>query len=564
MTAGNYINTDSIAIRRVIRASVLQEILDTLDEKIYGALNGAEAHNFMRFSDFSTLIIAGGAITITSMSHRVESESGNSDTLDTINVTPSGVQMIILRAQGGHTITVSHNTGNIKLTAGVNFTLTFDKMLVLFREGSTWYDVATSATAGSANVSSVAMTVPSILSVGGSPITSSGTLALALANQSANRIFAGPTNGAAAAPTFRAAVLADLPIINTARLLGRATSGAGAVEELTLGTGLQVNGGAIEVVGAGAAGGENTSGNLITNGRFTIWERGTSSAPDNWALTGGSATIAREASIIKYGDYSAKVTRVGNDCHFSQDVYAKGGKTFMRSRTYVFGAWVYATVASRVRLRVNDGTTTSYSSYHTGSSTWEWLTVTVVIDAAATAVVAGLAVDTADTSGYFSGATFTEGTTMTYAHQPALLENKFPTRCTLWHDEATILAGNGFVKTFDASQPYGFFTRQSTAAQNDAFSQSFYLAAGTYTFSVLGAHGPLRAMVTWYIDGESAVANQDWYNGSGAFDITKTASVTVRGDGWHHLRGLVNTRNGSNVTDWQMTLTKYWFKPTSD
>lgn len=60
-------------------------------------------------------------------------------------------------------------------------------------------------------VTSVAMTVPSFLSVAGSPITSTGTLAVTLANQNANLVFAGPASGAAAAPTFRALVNADIP-----------------------------------------------------------------------------------------------------------------------------------------------------------------------------------------------------------------------------------------------------------------------------------------------------------------------------------------------------------------
>jgi len=59
-------------------------------------------------------------------------------------------------------------------------------------------------------VTSVAMTVPSFLSVSGSPITGSGTLAVTLANQSAKTFLAGPTSGSAAAPTFRAIAMADL------------------------------------------------------------------------------------------------------------------------------------------------------------------------------------------------------------------------------------------------------------------------------------------------------------------------------------------------------------------
>lgn len=71
--------------------------------------------------------------------------------------------------------------------------------------------------AGTGTVTSVAatLTVPAIFgsSVTGSPITTSGTLGftLTLANQSANVVFAGPSSGGAAPPTFRAIVAADLP-----------------------------------------------------------------------------------------------------------------------------------------------------------------------------------------------------------------------------------------------------------------------------------------------------------------------------------------------------------------
>ncbi len=60
-------------------------------------------------------------------------------------------------------------------------------------------------------VTSVALTMPDIFTVGGSPITSSGTFTVALESQAANRIFAGPTSGGTAAPTFRALVAADIP-----------------------------------------------------------------------------------------------------------------------------------------------------------------------------------------------------------------------------------------------------------------------------------------------------------------------------------------------------------------
>lgn len=67
-------------------------------------------------------------------------------------------------------------------------------------------------------VTSVALSVPSFLSVTGSPITTSGTLAVSLADQSPNLVFAGPASGGAAAPTFRSLVVADVPVLDDTRL----------------------------------------------------------------------------------------------------------------------------------------------------------------------------------------------------------------------------------------------------------------------------------------------------------------------------------------------------------
>lgn len=69
---------------------------------------------------------------------------------------------------------------------------------------------AIGAGTGNGTVTSVALAAPAIFTVTGSPLTTSGTLTLSLASQNANTVWAGPTTGVAAAPTFRALVTADI------------------------------------------------------------------------------------------------------------------------------------------------------------------------------------------------------------------------------------------------------------------------------------------------------------------------------------------------------------------
>jgi hypothetical protein len=85
----------------------------------------------------------------------------------------------------------------------------------LVKASGTDFDTAwaTVSGVGSGTVTSVGLAGPSIFNVSGSPVTTGGTLTLALATQSANRVFAGPASGGAAAPTFRPLAAADIPAI---------------------------------------------------------------------------------------------------------------------------------------------------------------------------------------------------------------------------------------------------------------------------------------------------------------------------------------------------------------
>jgi len=71
---------------------------------------------------------------------------------------------------------------------------------------------------GSGTVASVAMTVPTELSVSGSPITTSGTLALTWGAASGNKIVASPADGSSGAYAGRALVALDIPNLAASKI----------------------------------------------------------------------------------------------------------------------------------------------------------------------------------------------------------------------------------------------------------------------------------------------------------------------------------------------------------
>ncbi|QDH83702.1 hypothetical protein [Achromobacter phage Motura] len=102
--------------------------------------------------------------------------------------------------------------------------------------GSVWAVLTPKSGGGggaTGTVTSVAAAVPSaLLAVAGSPVTTSGTLAFSLVAQSPNLIFASPTTGGAATPSFRTLVATDIPNLDVAKI----TSGTFAPARLGTGT----------------------------------------------------------------------------------------------------------------------------------------------------------------------------------------------------------------------------------------------------------------------------------------------------------------------------------------
>ena len=75
-------------------------------------------------------------------------------------------------------------------------------------------------------VTSVALSLPDIFTVSGSPVSSSGTLSAVLASQTAATVFAAPS-GSAGSPTFRALVAGDIPTLTASKISDFATTAQG-------------------------------------------------------------------------------------------------------------------------------------------------------------------------------------------------------------------------------------------------------------------------------------------------------------------------------------------------
>ena len=153
--------------------------------------------------------------------------------------------------------------------------------------------------------------------------------------------------------------------------------------------------------------------NCLINDAFLIWALGDAVAPTSWALVGTGAACARSGTGLgdtttKIGDFCAKLTYGTTTLTLYQNFLPTAAFTrlvALRGKTFGFGGWVKSAVASQARLYVTDGVTTTYSTYHTGDGTWQWLSGTHTISNTATLLTKGISVESsAGNPVYYSGA----------------------------------------------------------------------------------------------------------------------------------------------------------------
>ena len=214
-------------------------------------------------------------------------------------------------------------------------------------------------TVANTGVTSVALSAPSIFTVSGSPVTTTGTLSFSLNTQTANTIFAGPTTGSAAAPTFRAQVLADLPQLTNGQLYIGSTGTSVVASTLTAGTGISITNAAGSITIAATSGAGElvpsigagltvnyTAGNVEANGVYVAITAGSVAVPasttNGWVYANTSGVVTAGATLPA----TAGITPIGQFTSGASTVSSVSDR-----RTFINSQYVYS-------VALSDGSTT--------------------------------------------------------------------------------------------------------------------------------------------------------------------------------------------------------------
>ena len=165
--------------------------------------------------------IAGAGVSVSNATGNVTiantgvlSWSGGTTGLTPSTATTGAVTLAgtLVIANGGTNSTSTPTAGAVPYGTGTAyaFTVAGTSGQVLTSAGA---GVPTWTTPTTGTVTSVGLAMPVQFTVTNSPVTSSGTLTAAFTTQAVNSIFAGPSSGVAAVPTFRALTTADIPAL---------------------------------------------------------------------------------------------------------------------------------------------------------------------------------------------------------------------------------------------------------------------------------------------------------------------------------------------------------------
>lgn len=236
----------------------------------------------------------------TLVNHRVIETGNGLDSLDdpgsnlfTVSLASSVTEASVLVYQDVDTIFTNRKT--ITGVDGIVTTVSGDSFLI-------------SPSGIDTGVTSVSLTLPSVFTVSGSPVTSTGTLTGAFVNQASSTVLAGPSGGSDAEPTFRTLVSNDIPNLSTDKLtsgtlpVARGGTGSSSVPndgqvligdsgdytpaDLTAGWGIDINSSAGSITISSQATGEQNQ-NSYSNVNVPGWGTLSASIPtDTLQLSG--------------------------------------------------------------------------------------------------------------------------------------------------------------------------------------------------------------------------------------------------------------------------------------
>ncbi len=169
-------------------------------------------------------------LALTDTGNVVEVNSANATILtvpSNSNVAFSIGSSILLTQLGNAAFTVTPQANvTIRSSLGLDSLTQYSELALYKRATNEW--LLTGERTGATAVTSVGLVMPAIFTVANSPVTTTGNLTASLVSQNAAMVFAGPSSGNAAAPTFRALVPGDLGNQVAGAFLAGPSSGANA------------------------------------------------------------------------------------------------------------------------------------------------------------------------------------------------------------------------------------------------------------------------------------------------------------------------------------------------
>lgn len=304
-----------------------------------------------------------------------------------------------------------------------------------------WNGALVTTASGVGTVTSVALTMPGVFSVANSPVTSTGTLAVTLASQTANRFWAAPS-GSSGAPTFRAMVDDDVPdtitINGTGNVSWASVSKSGStLADLATASAADLSSGTLPT-GRFPATLPVASGVNLTALNATNLTSGTVGAARMPAFSGDATSIAG-ATALTLADTAVTPGSYGDATHtLSATVDSKGRITALANvaisltgvtiPSVVQGDTLYASGTNMLGVVAKSATATQYWS-NTGSSNnpaWAYINLANGVTGTLPAANGGTSVTGTPTNGQLligNGSGYTLATLTGTANQITVTNN---------------------------------------------------------------------------------------------------------------------------------------------